>query len=146
MEQISLLIGIQIGPAKDGCSSICWRCAVALEDFQLLRQRSLDHDAIIRNNRKANAFEIIAIKNEPVESEVLLVDPAAVQLEPSESSERVSTRASSNGKSIETPDKAKAKRKDSNDKIQIVICKVCNAEFGTTSAMRIHLKVQRSQI
>ncbi|KAL9699223.1 hypothetical protein quinque_002664 [Culex quinquefasciatus] len=81
VEQISLLIGIQIGPAKDGCSSICWRCAVALEDFQLLRQRSLDHDAIIRNNRKANAFEIIAIKNEPVESEVLLVDPAAVQLE-----------------------------------------------------------------
>ncbi|XP_038121719.1 zinc finger protein 234-like [Culex quinquefasciatus] len=144
VEQISLLIGIQIGPAKDGCSSICWRCAVALEDFQLLRQRSLDHDAIIRNNRKANAFEIIAIKNEPVESEVLLVDPAAVQLELSESSERVSTRASSNGKSIETPDKAKAKRKDSNDKIQIVICKVCNAEFGTTSAMRIHLKEQHT--
>lgn len=137
MEQISLLIGIQIGPAKDGFSSICWRCAVALEDFQLLRQRSLDHDAIIRNNRKGNAFEIVEIKNEPIESEVLLVDPATVQLETSESIERVSTRASSEG----TPHKVKAKRQDSNGETRIVTCRMCKAEFGTTSAMRKHFKV-----
>uniref|UniRef100_A0A1Q3G0U8 Putative transcription factor iiia n=1 Tax=Culex tarsalis TaxID=7177 RepID=A0A1Q3G0U8_CULTA len=134
VEQISLLIGIQIGPVKDGSSSICWRCAVALEDFQLLRQRSLDHDAIIRNNRKGNVFEIIAIKDEPVESEV---DSLIMQLEPSKTTGRASARASSNVNSTETADKVD----DSDDK---TTCRLCKTEFGTTAAMQKHFKEQHT--
>uniref|UniRef100_A0A8D8D6P8 Fez family zinc finger protein 2 n=1 Tax=Culex pipiens TaxID=7175 RepID=A0A8D8D6P8_CULPI len=50
LDLITDLVGIQIDNGADTSCSICWRCAVALEDFQLFRQRSCEHDAIVREN------------------------------------------------------------------------------------------------
>lgn len=49
LAEILNLSGIQIVVNEDRPSSICWRCIVAVEDFQLFRERCLENDAIIQS-------------------------------------------------------------------------------------------------
>lgn len=58
LDQISQCTGIRIEEFEDYPRSICWRCAVTLEDFQLFRQRSLAHDVIIRKKYSASTVNV----------------------------------------------------------------------------------------
>lgn len=141
VQQISQCIGIQIEPGMDGSCSICWRCAVVLEDFQLLRQRSLDHDSIIRNSIKGHAFEIVAVKEEHDEPEVMLVD----QFEPTATS---SSWVNSIENDVEVAATFNNQNSDSNDICyesvtinEVPTCNFCSIEFKTRASLNLHCKV-----
>ncbi|XP_053688312.1 zinc finger protein 25-like [Sabethes cyaneus] len=68
LNQIIQFTGIQIDPENGLPASICWRCAVTLEDFQLFRQRSLHNDSIIRERYAAKYA--IEFNVDPVEDEL----------------------------------------------------------------------------
>uniref|UniRef100_A0A8D8K1S9 Zinc finger and BTB domain-containing protein 40 n=1 Tax=Culex pipiens TaxID=7175 RepID=A0A8D8K1S9_CULPI len=144
VQQISQCIGIQIEPGMDGSCSICWRCAVVLEDFQLLRQRSLDHDSIIRNSRKGHAFEIVAVKEEHDEPEVMFVD----QFEPTATS---SSWVNSIENDVEVAATFNNQNSDSNDICyesvtinEVPTCNFCSIEFKTRASLNLHCKEQHS--
>lgn len=160
IEQILEFTGIQIKPRDDAYGHICWRCAVTLEDFQLFRQRSLEHDAVIRTTilseiEDANDTNLLVpmVNNDDVvadnHSELLGVcqkdelSQNIASVTENDQPQNVILAASSGENDgyfksdSSEPSKAEPAAKN-------FTCHICKTEFGSQQAMFAHFKEQHS--
>ncbi|XP_058835706.1 oocyte zinc finger protein XlCOF28-like isoform X2 [Topomyia yanbarensis] len=141
---ITQCTGIQIDTIDNHPASICWRCAVALEDFQLFRQRSLRHDTIIRKSC-ATKYEIKSVVkdeiicdeaadgpiiNQPENENGLIESQAlpATDLDPLEGESTADTGAVG----------------DHEMTVKAISCHLCNKRCRTKAMLWIHFKHQHS--
>ncbi|XP_055629575.1 transcription factor E4F1-like isoform X2 [Toxorhynchites rutilus septentrionalis] len=152
LEQISQCTGIEINPTADLPCSICWRCAVALEDFHFFRQRSLKHDAIVRGVHvpTSNSIEedshIISIKQE----EETTCVPTSPQEDRLLSSDHIDNDLLMVQKPLHEDTEATASDMNDENNAELLIpvktftCHICQTKFSGQQSLSVHFKEQHS--
>ncbi|XP_058830371.1 zinc finger protein 470-like [Topomyia yanbarensis] len=129
---IAQCTGIQIDSNDNLPGSICWRCAVALEDFQLFRERSLQHDTIIRESH-ATKYEIESIISDGSGSGYKLDEPQAM-----------STVNPLEGELSAVDDGVVSEHDETGISIKSVQCNMCTKRCESEAMLWIHFKQQHS--
>lgn len=128
---------------------------MALEDFQLFRQRSLKHDAIIRE-KYTTTFEIRSVgeqQQEEVEWKSTTIVAACVKTEMEYSnatdegtmhsmfsqSSNLNTKADDNFVNVTDPNQSEASKH-----LKAFTCHLCGTELSTQPSLYAHLKEQHS--
>ncbi|XP_019554389.3 zinc finger protein ZFP2-like [Aedes albopictus] len=146
LDEISNCTGVKIEANENRPSSICWRCAVAVEDFQLFRKRCLANDAIIQSKysntvvKHGNVEWLISI---PVSEHTadLISDENDSLLEP-----MIKPQSSSESNHEElTSEKINGLNADDSQIARSVSCHLCRNEFGTRQSLYVHFKEQHSE-
>lgn len=159
LDQILQCTGIQINPAEEFPCSICWRCAVALEDFQIFRQRSLKHDAIVRE-KYANTFEIRSVGEQESAEWMLassIIDNCDEKPKDAENGictteiqhsvftpELLSNLDSMEDDALASNSTIASKDDDESKGPRSFTCHLCRTEFSTQPSLFAHFKEQHS--
>lgn len=148
LKEISNFTGIQIEANENQPCSICWRCAVAVEDFQLFRDRCLTNDAIIRSKysettvKHGEAEWLISIPVSELPPD-LSVDENEDKslLEPLVKSQMCSRN--DNEESIS--EKIEELDTEESQISKSISCHLCQHEFGSRQSLYVHFKEQHSE-
>lgn len=154
LDLISQCTGIRIEEVENHSCSICWRCAVALEDFHMFRQRCLVHDVIIKkkysnstvNVTKGNASWIISIPESEAQSigggeeEEDEEEDEKSLIEPMPSAESYSSARYGGFSSTKMNELNMSESHSSNS----TTCHLCKHDFVSRQSLYAHFKEQHS--
>ncbi|XP_055603283.1 zinc finger protein 37 homolog [Uranotaenia lowii] len=135
-------IGIQIINDANSPTSICWRCAVSLEDFHMLRMRSLEHDAIIQDTYGDTFYKNQpehATKNEDSNSEGLIEEMNDQNYDNSQLQETLPDSRAMYSDSDDS-DGFVPREENSNTEPKVIKCYSCHFEFDTHDALYAHIE------
>lgn len=145
LDEIFNCTGIKIEVDESQPCSICWRCAVAVEDYQLFRKRCLANDVIIRNSCSKATFIIEHCKDEPLEEMIEsnhqsnMIEEKSVDktlLEPMEGCSNLINEKSS---------KKVVRKKRVLQSAESTTCHLCKHEFSSRQSLNAHHKEQHSE-
>ncbi|XP_062550874.1 zinc finger and SCAN domain-containing protein 26-like [Armigeres subalbatus] len=150
LDEVLKLTGIKIEVSENQPCSICWRCAVAVEDFQTFRKKCLENDAIIQRNDLTTSVRhgqdewVISIPVSEVPPEVNEEDNEDKELvEPLEPKGK--RRASKRNYGKFSSKKMDELNTGESQTANSTTCHLCKHEFVSRPSLYAHFKEQHSE-
>lgn len=153
LDQISHCTGIQIEKVENYPRSICWRCAVALEDFQLFRERCLVHDEIIRKKYSTRSTSTVNLSKGNTEW-VISIPASEITSHDDEDVEKDDKSLIEPMASVDSDSRVKVRRFSSRKLNELnmgdspssksTTCNLCKHDFVSRQSLYSHFKEQHS--
>ncbi|XP_019562281.3 zinc finger protein 37 [Aedes albopictus] len=150
LDEITNCTGIKFEAVESQPCSICWKCAVAVEDYQLFRKRCLANDVIIRSKYPSSTTTVKHGTDEWLISIPASELPSDLNDEESMDEPLVEPMTKRKTRSKTNRGKFSSKKMDELNKgesqsTKSTTCQLCKHDFVSRQSLYAHFKEQHSE-